>query len=291
MSDVEQQILPQTNKQHLRLGHSPDADDAFMFYAIAKGKVDTANFEFEHVVEDIESLNNRAMRAELDITAVSFHAYGLISDKYAILSSGASFGFHYGPIVVTRMTDLSKKLAGKRIAVPGLLTTAYLLLRLYEPNFIPEVVPFDQIMKHVYEGKADAGLLIHEGQLTYGRHKLHKVVDLGEWWDSKTGLPLPLGADVVKKDLPMETQRKLAGILKASIEHAFLNRRDALEYALPYSRGMDPRLVDEFVAMYVNEYTLHYDDKAKKAVEKLLEMAHKAKFIKKRVKPQFIEPL
>ncbi len=291
MSQLETNAVTETHQQIVRFGHSPDADDAFMFYAIAKGKVDTLGLQIEHVVEDIESLNQRALKAELEVTAVSFHAYGLISDKYAILSSGASFGFHYGPIVVSRMTDLSNDLAGKKIAVPGTLTTAFLLLKLYQPNFIHEVVPFDQIIKYVAEGKADAGLLIHEGQLTYGRHKLHKVVDLGEWWDAKTGLPLPLGGDVVRKDLPLETQRKLAAILKASIEYAFLNRGAALEYALPYSRGMNPALVDEFVAMYVNEYTLHYDDKARKAVEKLLEMAYKAKFLKKFVKPQFIEPL
>ncbi len=291
MSQLETNAVTETHQQIVRFGHSPDADDAFMFYAIAKGKVDMLGLQIEHVVEDIESLNQRALKAELEVTAVSFHAYGLISDKYAILSSGASFGFHYGPIVVSRMTDLSNNLAGKKIAVPGTLTTAFLLLKLYQPNFIHEVVPFDQIIKYVAEGKADAGLLIHEGQLTYGRHKLHKVVDLGEWWDAKTGLPLPLGGDVVRKDLPLETQRKLAAILKASIEYAFLNRSAALEYALPYSRGMNPALVDEFVAMYVNEYTLHYDDRGKKAVEKLLEMACKAKFLKKSVKPQFVEPL
>ncbi len=280
-----------TAKRLIRLGHSPDADDAFMFYAIAKNKVETYGFQFEHVVEDIESLNKRAMQSELEVTAISFHAYGHVSDRYAILSAGASFGFHYGPIVVSKTPHLTKSLAGKKIAVPGMMTTAFLLLKLYEPDFIYEIVPFDQILKYVYEGKADAGLLIHEGQLTYGRYKLHKIVDLGEWWDEKTSLPLPLGADVVRKDLPLETQRRLAGILKASIEYAFANRGDALQYALPFSRGLDPMLVDEFVGMYVNEYTLGYDQKAKKAVEKLLEWAHRAKFIKKSIKPQFVEPL
>lgn len=281
----------QTEEKLIHLGHSPDADDAFMFYAIDKGKIDTGGFKFEHVVEDIERLNNRALEGELEVTAISFHAYGYVSDRYALLSSGASFGFHYGPIVVSKTSHLTKNLAGKKIAIPGTMTTAFLLLKLYEPNFVYEVVPFDQILKHVYEGKASAGLLIHEGQLTYGRYKLHKIVDLGEWWDEKTSLPLPLGADVVRKDLPLKTQRSLAGILKSSIEYAFANRWDALQYALPFSRGLDPGMVDEFVGMYVNEYTLGYDSKAKKAVGKLLELAYRAKFLKKLVKPQFIEPL
>lgn len=279
----------QAGKRLIRLGHSPDADDAFMFYAIARGKIDTQGFEFQHVVEDIESLNSRAMQGELDVTAISFHAYGHVSDRYAILPAGASFGFHYGPLVVSKTSYLARSLAGKRIAVPGTLTTAFLLLRLYAPDFVYEVVPFDQIMKHVYEGKADAGLLIHEGQLTYGRYKLHKIVDLGEWWDEKTSLPLPLGADVVSKNHPLETQKSLARILRASIEYAFANRGEALEYALPYARGLDPMLVDEFVGMYVNEYTLAYDEKAKRAVEKLLELAHRAKLLRRRVKPEFVE--
>jgi 1,4-dihydroxy-6-naphthoate synthase len=224
------------------------------------------------------------------VTAVSFHAYGHMSDRYAILSAGASFGFRYGPIVVSKTSHLTKSLRGKKIAVPGTLTTAFLLLKLYEPDFVYEVIPFDQIMQHVYEGKADAGLLIHEGQLTYGRYKLHKIIDLGEWWDEKTSLPLPLGADVVRRDLPVDTQRQLAGILKSSIEYAFANRGDALQYALPFSRGLDPRLADEFVGMYVNEYTLGYDEKARKAVSTLLEWARRAKFIKNSVKPVYIEP-
>jgi 1,4-dihydroxy-6-naphthoate synthase len=276
---------------NIRLGHSPDADDAFMFYAIAKKKIPTFDFQFEHVVEDIETLNHRALSGELELTAVSFHAYGHIGKRYAILSSGASFGFHYGPIVVTKSDSNSKNLAGKKIAVPGTLTTAFLLLKLYEPNFIHEVVPFDKILQHVYDGKCDAGLLIHEGQLTYGRYKLHKILDLGEWWDEKTALPLPLGCDVVRKDLPREVQRRLATVLKTSIEYAFTNRGDALQYALPFSRGLDPKLADEFVGMYVNEYTLGYDDRAKQAVQKLLEMAHRAKFLKNNVKPEFVEPI
>ena len=280
-----------TEKRLIRLGHSPDADDAFMFYAIAKGKIDTGDFEFTHVVEDIESLNKRAMEGDLDVTAISFHAYGHVSDRYTILSAGASFGFHYGPIVVSKALRVIGDLAGKKIAVPGTMTTAFLVLKLYEPDFMYQVVPFDQILKHVYEGKADAGLLIHEGQLTYGRYKLHKVVDLGEWWDEKTSLPLPLGADVVRKSLPLETQRRLAGILKDSIEHALANRSDALEYALAFARGLDPLLVDEFVGMYVNEYTLDYDPRAKKAVEKLLEWGYEAGFFKKLVKPQFVGPI
>lgn len=280
----------QASKALIRLGHSPDADDAFMFYAIAKGKIETYDFQFEHVVEDIETLNNRALRGELEVTAISFHAYGHVSGRYAILDAGASFGFHYGPIVVSKTSHLSRSLAGRRIAVPGKMTTAFLLLKLYEPNFVYEVVPFDQIMKYVYEGKADAGLIIHEGQLTYGRYKLHKIIDLGEWWDKKTSLPLPLGADVVRKDLPYPTQKRLAGILRASIEYAFAQRGEALEYALHFSRGMDRELVDEFVGMYVNEYTLKYDDKARKAVEKLLDWAYRAKFLKNRVKPEFVEP-
>jgi 1,4-dihydroxy-6-naphthoate synthase len=280
----------ETGKRLIRLGHSPDADDAFMFYAIARQKIDTGEFAFEHVIEDIESLNGRAMRGELEVTALSFHAYAHVSDRYALLTAGSSLGFGYGPIVVSKKPLLSSGLRGKKIAVPGSLTTAALLLKLYEPDFVPDYAPFHEILDRVAKGSSDAGLLIHEGQLTYARAKLAKVVDLGEWWQEKTGLPLPLGADAVRKDLPQEAKRRLSGILRESIAYGLGHRDEALAYAQDFARGLDSNLTDEFVGMYVNESTLDLDSKARKAIDTLLEWGARAGILPRRVKPEYVAP-
>jgi 1,4-dihydroxy-6-naphthoate synthase len=274
----------------IRVGHSPDPDDAFMFYALAHDKIDTDGLRFVHQLEDIETLNRRALRGELEVTAVSLHAYAHLLDKYALLPSGCSMGDRYGPMVVARRPLTADQLDGLTIAVPGTLTTAYLGLRLLlQRDFSYEVVPFDQIIPAVAAGKFEAGLIIHEGQLTFQNHGLHLVVDLGVWWQDKTGLPLPLGGNVVRRDLGDATIRQISRLLKESIRYSLAHRSEALDYALQYARDMDKSLADRFVGMYVNDWTLDYGPRGREAVRRLLEEGHKAGVIPNPVAVQFVE--
>ena len=254
----------------IRLGHSPDPDDAFMFWGLASGTVDPRRFEFEHVLADIQSLNEWALEGRLEVTALSLHAYPYVQDHYALLPHGASMGSGYGPIVVAKQPMSKDQLAGVRISVPGRMTTAFLVLRLYLGDFEYREAPFDRILEQVVEGRADAGLLIHEGQLTYGSHGLEKVVDLGEWWLLETGLPLPLGVNAARRDLGEDVLRELSAVLEESIRSGLENRQEALAYAGQFGRGLDAELTDRFVGMYVNELTQDYGDEGRSAVEELL---------------------
>ena len=275
----------------IRIGHSPDSDDAFMFYALAKNLIPTEGVEVVHVIEDIESLNRRALNAELEVTAISIHAYAYVSQDYTLMPCGASIGDRYGPIVVSTVPTDPYKLAGKKIAIHGEMTTAYLTLQLFEPDFTPEVVPFDQILDHVKQGKADAGLIIHEGQLTYQSQGFHKIIDLGEWWHQETGLPLPLGANVIRRDLGSEKIKKITLLLKKSIQYSLSHRQEGLEYAMVYARDMesDVTLADRFVGMYVNDYTLDYGPKGRAGVQELLERGYQSGIITSSVDVDFVE--
>jgi 1,4-dihydroxy-6-naphthoate synthase len=274
----------------ITVGHSPDPDDAFMFYALAHGKLDTGDLEFRHELQDIETLNRRALRGELEVTAVSLHAYAYLLDKYALLPSGCSMGDRYGPMVVARRPMTIAELKTCRIAIPGTLTTAYLALRLcLDGEFAYEVRPFDQILHAVEHKEFDAGLIIHEGQLTYQNQGLHLVVDLGQWWQKETGLPLPLGGNVVRRDLGPETIHRISSLLKESIRYALAHRNDALDYALKYARDMDRSLADRFVGMYVNDWTLDYGPRGRDAVRRLLDEGHRAGVIPAPVAVQFVE--
>jgi 1,4-dihydroxy-6-naphthoate synthase len=274
----------------IRVGHSPDPDDAFMFYALAHDKIDTGGLRFVHQLEDIETLNRRALRGELEVTAVSLHAYAHLLDKYALLPSGCSMGDRYGPMVVARRPLNVDQLSGLKIAVPGTLTTAFLALRLLlKRDFVYEVMPFDQIIPAVAGGKFEAGLIIHEGQLTFQNQGLHLVVDLGVWWQDRTGLPLPLGGNVVRHDLGDATIRQISRLLKESIRYSLAHRSEALDYALQYARDMDKSLADKFVGMYVNDWTLDYGPRGREAVRRLLDEGHKAGVIPNPVQVQFVE--
>jgi 1,4-dihydroxy-6-naphthoate synthase len=270
-----------TSSKVLTLGHSPDPDDAFMFYALAREKIDTRGWRFEHVLEDIQTLNERALVGELDITAISIHAYPYVADKYVLTNCGSSMGDGYGPLVVAPEPIGIDDLRGKTIAVPGERTTAFLVLNLLlgRGSFRHEVVMFDQILEYVADRKADAGLVIHEGQLTYHNHKLHKVVDLGEWWKSVTGLPLPLGGNCIRRALGHDTMQEIAAILKQSIEYGLAHRKEAVEYALQYARDMDHDAADKFVGMYVNDWTLDYGEIGRRAVRELLRHGQEADLI------------
>ncbi|UCF40034.1 MAG: ABC transporter substrate-binding protein [Gemmatimonadota bacterium] len=257
----------------IRLAHSPDSDDAFMFYALAAGKIETGERRYAHELQDIETLNQRALRGELDVTAVSMHAYAYLAERYALLPHGASMGDRYGPRLVARGAaprDPRNAIEGMRIAIPGQLTTAALALRLYQPGFEGVVTPFDQIEEVVARGEVDAGLLIHEGQLTYSQGGLCLWVDMGEWWFEETGLPLPLGGNAIRRDLGEELMRAISRDLRASIVYGLEHREEALDYAMRYARGLDRALADEFVGMYVNDYTVDYGEKGRRAVQTLL---------------------
>jgi 5,8-dihydroxy-2-naphthoate synthase len=254
----------------IQLGHSPDPDDAFMFWALSENRVDTRGFEFEHVLRDIQTLNEWALEGRLEVTAISLHAYPFVQDKYALLPHGASMGSGYGPVVVAPQTMTKDELREVEIAIPGTMTTAFLVLRMYLGDFAYQVVPFDEILGHVKAGKAAAGLLIHEGQLTYEREGLKKVVDLGEWWLLETGLPLPLGANVARRDLGEERLHDLSEVLAASISAGLANRAEAMRYALQFGRGLDFELGDRFVGMYVNELTQDYGEEGREAVRELM---------------------
>jgi len=271
-----------TVSRTIHVAHSPDADDAFMFWAMAERKIDTGGRRYVHELGDIESLNRRALAGELEVTAVSLHAYAYLAERYALLAHGASIGDRYGPRIVARErppADPREALAGRLVAVPGELTTAFLTLRLYQPGARHVVVPFDQIEDFVAAGKADAGLLIHEGQLTFADRGLHLWADMGEWWHQQTGLPLPLGGNVVRRDLGEELMRAIAGDLKASIEYGLAHRAEALRHAQGFSRGLDTDRTDRFVGMYVNAYTVDYGELGRRAVEELLTRAHAGRII------------
>jgi 1,4-dihydroxy-6-naphthoate synthase len=258
------------SEHRITVAHSPDSDDAFMFFGLASGAVDTGGIVVEQVLADIESLNRAALEGRYEVTAVSFHAYAHLVDKYALLPHGASMGDRYGPIVVA-VDEGVRNVKGRRIAIPGTLTTAYLALRLYEPSFDYVVVPFDEIQQAVLDGKADAGLLIHEGQLTYAEEGLRKVVDLGEWWAQRTGgLPLPLGGNIIRRDLGKQMIARVSKLLHDSIAYALTHRPEAVEYALQFGRGLDRERTDTFVGMYVNDLTLEYGDRGRRGLERLM---------------------
>jgi 1,4-dihydroxy-6-naphthoate synthase len=279
-------------KKLLRLGHSPDPDDAFMFYGLAKDKLDTGPYRFEHVLQDIQTLNDRATRGELEITAISVHAYPYVADKYALTSCGSSMGDKYGPMIVARQPMRRADLKGNIIAIPGEMTTAFLALQLcigkgapdprevglprvdarsrQEAAFHYHVIPFDQILSYVSDGKADAGLIIHEGQLTYAQAGLNLIVDLGQWWHERTGLPLPLGGNCIRRDLGPQVMQEVTDLLKRSIQYSLDHRAEAVEYALQFGRDLDRKLADRFVGMYVNEWTLDYGPRGREAIRRLL---------------------
>ena len=275
------------SQQRITVAHSPDSDDAFMFFGLASGAVDTGGIVVEQVLADIETLNRAAFEGKYEVTAVSFHAYAHLVDKYALLPHGASMGDRYGPIVVARQDGVTS-VRGNRIAIPGTLTTAYLTLRLYDPAFDYVVVPFDQIQEAVLTGKADAGLLIHEGQLTYSDEGLRKVVDLGEWWAQRTGgLPLPLGGNIIRRDLGAEMIARVSRLLHDSIAYALSHRPEAVEYALQFGRGLDRDRTDRFVGMYVNDLTLEYGERGRLGLERLMAEAFERGLIPKPVAVEF----
>jgi 1,4-dihydroxy-6-naphthoate synthase len=278
------------SKRLITVGHSPDPDDAFMFYALAHQKLDTGELDFRHELQDIETLNRRALRGELEVTAVSIHAFAYLHDKYALLPSGCSMGDRYGPMVVAPRRMSIDELKECTIAVPGTMTTAFLALKLLLPGgFKHEVVPFDQIIDAVAKRRFAAGLIIHEGQLTFQNQGLHLIVDLGVWWQEKTGLPLPLGGNVVRRDLGLPTMREISRLLKESIRYSLAHRQEALTYALQYARDMDRALADKFVGMYVNDWTLDYGPRGREAVRRLLHEGHKAGIIPAPVAVEFVE--
>jgi 1,4-dihydroxy-6-naphthoate synthase len=262
---------PEKSLREISLAHSPDSDDAFMFYALATHKLQTPGYKYTHTLSDIQSLNEAALTETYDVTAVSFAAYPSIRDKYVLLDCGASFGEGYGPIVVSSRSMKPQDLKGMRIGVPGLKTTAYLSLKLFEPNFEPVVLPFDKIIEAVKNDVVEAGLLIHEGQLYFPQLGLHRVVDLGVWWQELTGLPLPLGGNAVRRALGPELGRLIAKTIRDSVSYGLEHRDEALNYSMQFARDMDAELADKFVGMYVNKWTLGYGDKGKKAVRELIE--------------------
>ena len=275
-------------KTDIHVAHSPDSDDAFMFYALATHKIDTGDLNYIHLLNDIETLNKKALAEEYEVSAVSFHAYAYLAEKYALLSCGASMGNNYGPIVVSGKPMQPQALTDKVVAIPGALTTAFLALRLFAPNVKSEIVPFDRILEDVQKGKYEAGLLIHEGQLTYREMGLHKVVDLGEWWLEQTQLPLPLGGNVIKRSLGQKRMEQISTDIRKSIQYGLDHRGEAIDYAIQFSRGLDMQKADRFIGMYVNELTLDYGENGREAVRRLLSEAHKQKIIPKKVQLDFV---
>jgi 1,4-dihydroxy-6-naphthoate synthase len=272
----------------IRLGHSPDPDDAFMFWALAAEKIDTRGFDFEHVLRDIQTLNEWALEGLLETTAISLHAYPFVQDRYKLLPHGASMGSGYGPVVVSRRRLTRDQLRESEIAVPGRMTTAFLVLRLYLGDFRFREVPFDRIIEEVKSGDADAGLLIHEGQLTYAAEGLEKVADLGEWWLLETGLPLPLGVNVARRDLGTEVLHDLSEVLRESITAGLENRSEAMAYALEFGRGLDTELADRFVGMYVNDLTCDYGEEGRQAVAELLRRGEELRAFPAPVQLEFV---
>ncbi len=273
----------------ITVAHSPDSDDAFMFYALATHKLDTGRIQFDHVLQDIQTLNEEAMRGTYEVTAISFHAYAYVADKYILLPHGASIGDNYGPILVSRQPLSPEEIPNLRIAIPGTLTSAFLALRIFSPAFKYEVVPFDQIIDAVQSGSCDAGLLIHEGQLFYESVGLHKILDLGEWWHEKTGLPLPMGGNVIRRDLDADVIKQVSEYLHESINYSLEHREDALQYAMQFARDMDTELADRFVAMWVNDRTLDYGERGREAVRQLLAEGVASGVIPHSVDVQFVD--
>ena len=279
------------------LGHSPDPDDAFMFYAMAANKIDLRGYCFKHQLEDIQTLNERAMRGELHISAVSIHAYAYVSDKYLLLPCGASMGDGYGPLLIEKQPNAERRASNEEererlrnclIAVPGTMTSAFLALKLYLGEFNYVVVPFDQIFEAVRSGRADAGLIIHEGQLTYAHSGFAKLIDLGEWWKHRTGLPLPLGGNVLRRDIPLEIQRSLSAILRESIEFGLAHRAEAVQHSMPYARDMGSDLTSKFIGMYVNEFTRDYGEVGREAIRRFLGEACERGYVNREVSIDFV---
>lgn len=282
------QDRPYMETHLIRIGHSPDPDDAFMFYALAKERLDTGRFRFQHILEAIDTLNRWALEGRLEVTALSVHAYTYVADRYILLPHGASIGRNYGPIIVAKRKLDPAELRGKRIAVPGTLTTAFLALRLYLSEFQAVEVPFDQVFDAVDRGEADAGLVIHEGQLTFEAGGFTKLVDLGAWWYEQTALPLPLGANAIRKDLGEPCCLEVSNYLKASIDYGLAHRQQALDYAIQFGRGMEATLADRFVGMYVNEDTRAWNQESRQGLELLLNMAWEHGVITTRIRPEFL---
>jgi 1,4-dihydroxy-6-naphthoate synthase len=274
--------------REITVAHSPDSDDAFMFYGLATNKVRVPGLKFRHTLCDIETLNRQAQAGMYDVTAISFHAFPYIQDNYALMSCGGSVGDGYGPMVVSTRPFTQDDIKQKKVAVPGKLTTAYLALELFAPGIEVEVVAFDQIIPQILEGKHEAGLIIHEGQLTYDKSGLHRVVDLGKWWQKVTGLPLPLGGNAIRRSLGAETIASVTRALRESIQYAIDHREEALAYAMQFARDLDVELADKFVGMYVNERALDYGDDGREAVRRLLDMGHKAGIIPRQPKVEWV---
>jgi 1,4-dihydroxy-6-naphthoate synthase len=281
-------MLTDTERRTITLAHSPDSDDAFMFYGLATNKLDTGGLQFKHLLKDIQTLNEEATRGTYDVTAISFHAYAYVADKYALLPHGASIGDSYGPIVVSREPAVPEDIPNLKIAIPGKLTSAFLALRLFNADFKYEVVEFDKIIDAVQKGVCDAGLLIHEGQLFYQQKGLHKVLDLGEWWHERHGLPLPMGGNAIRRELGPEVIQEVSHLLRESISYSLNNRDDALQYALQFARDMDPALADRFVGMWVNELTLDYTERGREAVRRLLDEGFERGIIPHKVSVDFV---
>jgi 1,4-dihydroxy-6-naphthoate synthase len=273
----------------ISLAHSPDSDDAFMFYGLASGHVPTEGLEIEHVLSDIETLNRRAMEGQHEITAISFHAYPYVADRYRLMPCGGSIGDGYGPLLVAREPLDPSAVAGKKVAVPGTLTTAYLTLKLFAPDVETLVVPFDAVFDEVRAGRADVALVIHEGQLTYAGSGLHKVLDLGAWWKEETGLPLPLGGNAVRRDLDEALARRLTSLVRQTVRYSLAHRQEALEYAMQFARGMQDGIADMFVGMWVNEMTVDCGERGRRAVQELLDRGHAAGIIPRRVSIDFVD--
>ncbi len=275
--------------KEITVAHSPDSDDAFMFYALVNNKIDTGDLKFVNILSDIETLNRKAFEGVYDVTAISFHAYAYVSDKYVLMPCGASMGIGYGPILVAKRKFSLSDLKDLTIGVPGTLTSAFLILKIFEPNVKYKVIQFDKIIDAVLNDEIDAGLLIHEGQLTYSNSGLVKLIDFGEWWYDQTGLPLPLGGNAIKKELGIQLMKKVSRYLYESVKYALENRYEALKYALQFARGMDDNLADKFVGMYVNELTLDYGEDGRKAVQLFLDLGFEKGLIPNKVKVEFVE--
>jgi len=278
--------MPATPRE-IVTAHSPDSDDAFMFYGLATKKIRSSLVTLRHVLEDIESLNRKALEGQYDLTAISYHAYPHVADKYVLMASGSSVGDGYGPMLVATRPMEPEEVKGKRVAVPGKLTSAYLALKIYEPDFEAVVTPFDKILDAVSDRSVDLGLIIHEAQLTYHKTGLHRILDLGRWWKTKFDLPLPLGANALSRSLPNEVQSECCRLMRDSIQYALDHREEALTYALQFARDMDTRLADKFVGMYVNHYTVDCGDIVPKAAQKLLDLGYEAGLIPRRVEVEF----
>ncbi|MDX1982496.1 MAG: MqnA/MqnD/SBP family protein [Bryobacteraceae bacterium] len=280
--------MPPTEVSEIVCAHSPDSDDAYMFYGLATRKVRSPKIAFRHVLEDIQTLNRKAMDGQYEITAISYHAYPYVSDKYVLMAAGSSIGDGYGPILVANRTMAPAEIKGKRIAVPGRMTSAYLTLKLIEPDFEEVVIPFDRILDAVKEQSVDLGLVIHEGQLTYSRGGFHNILDLGKWWKAKYNLPLPLGANALLRALPADVQSECCRMMSESIRYALDHQEEAINYAMQFARDMDTSLAQKFVGMYVNHYTVDCGDTVPVAAQKLLDLGFEAGIIPKQVKLEFV---